>query len=160
MYTTVPEVRDTVVRDTTRLNNTTGALSDDQITLNILNAQAQINGKLRGRYAVPFDDPAPELVHFIALDIASYLATLNYRQEKDIPDDDPAVRRYERACTMLCKIADGEMELDGADEAHPGESAVRIGGGLGPAVQRTQPSLWDTANFGIGGNYGCSGWWE
>lgn len=146
MYVTVDEVRRAVTRSSSRQANTTGSLPDDQITDAIDNAQSEVDARLRGRYSVPFS-PVPALVHSTTLDIAAYLATLNYRQEKELPDGDPVVRRYQRACALLKDIAAGNADLDAGDGAGP---ATRTGGGLGaPASRGDATRMWAMSDFGL-----------
>lgn len=151
MYVAVPAVREVVSRDPFRPQNTAAALTDGQIEAAIVNAQAEVDARLRGRYPVPFD-PVPALVASITLDVAAWLVTLLYREQKDIPDGDPAIRRYERAQCLLRDIATGMADLDAGDGGAP---APRTGGGLGPAIPRRDGDLFGAANFGLSNTV----WW-
>lgn len=74
----------------------------------ILDAEGIIDDHLRGRYEVPLSAPIPQTVERIAVDLTSYfLYSRKYREEMP-----PAVtERYDRAMSMLRKIANGEMVL-------------------------------------------------
>jgi phage gp36-like protein len=142
-YVTVDEVRSAVTRDLNRLAGSAAVMSDDQLAAAIDNAQAQVDGKLRRLYLVPFN-PVPDLVKSIVIDIAGWLATMNYRQEKEIPEVDPIVRRYNRAHDLLCCIAEGHLALP--DAAGTGIEP-RINGIGAPIAPRTK--LFQGRDFGI-----------
>lgn len=142
-YVTVDEVRSAVTRDLNKLAGSAAVMSDDQLAAAIDNAQSQVDGKLRRLYAVPFN-PVPDLVKSIVIDIAGWLATMNYRQEKEIPEVDPIVRRYNRAHDLLCCIAEGHLALP--DAAGTG-IAPRINGLGRPIAPNTK--LFQGRDFGI-----------
>lgn len=155
MYVTADEVRVVVTRSAFRQANTTGALPDEAIEAAIEEAQAGVDAKLRTRYTLPLAEPVPALVKSVTRDIAAFLATLTYRQEKDIPDGDPIIRRYERAKLQLCKIVEGIVDLDGGDG---GESMPRTHGGMGRPIQpRAESALFTAGNFGLTAT--DSVWW-
>lgn len=141
-YAEPDEVRAAVARDLNKLGSNAGAMDDQQFASAIANAQAQVDGKLRRLYTVPFS-PVPALVKSMVIDIAGYLATMNYRQEKEIPEIDPIVRRYNRAHDMLLCLAEGHLSLDAPD----GSIAPRLNGIGRPIQPRTK--LFVARNFGI-----------
>jgi phage gp36-like protein len=143
-YATPDEVRAAVVRDLNKLSQSTASMSDTQIQANIDNAQAQVDSKMRRLYAVPFE-PVPAMIKAIVIDIAGYLSTANYRQERQIPEVDPIVRRYNRAMDQLCHLAEGYYALEGADGA-----LMRRMNGIGrPINPSNQGRLFPPQQFGI-----------
>jgi phage gp36-like protein len=111
-YATVDQIRLAVARDPSKLLGSAATLTEEQLDLVLEQAQAEVDGKLRARYVVPFPDPVPELVVSLTIDIACYLAGLVFYQEKEVPDTDPVARRYKRACCLLNDIAAGYVLLD------------------------------------------------
>jgi phage gp36-like protein len=129
-YATVAGVRDVLSREVAEGQGdgagggdpdeeyaTTGAaLSDDALARRIRTAANQIDGALAPYYAVPFNpDEPPGLVIDLTEAIAAYLAELTHRQSEDLPDEDPAQRRYQWALDQLRAIAAGEVYLPGVD---------------------------------------------
>jgi phage gp36-like protein len=110
-------------------------MTDAHITAAITNAQAEIDARLRHRYPTPFD-PTPDLVKMLTVDIAAWLATINFRQERNIPDGDATLRKYERACMLLDDLAKGNATLDvgdGSGDAAPSPSSA-MGRPIPPAI--------------------------
>jgi phage gp36-like protein len=145
-YVTPDEVRAAVTRDLNKLAGSTASMDNNQIQAAIDNAQAQVDGKLRRLYTVPFN-PVPSLVEAITLDIASYLATLNYRQEKEIPQTDPVVQRYNRAHDMLLCLAEGHLSLDLGD-----------GSGIAPRINGIGRPIVPVTRMFTGRDFGLAPW--
>lgn len=150
-YATADEVRAAVARDLNKLTNTTASMDDQQFVAAIANAQAQVDGKLRRLYPVPFT-PVPSLVKAITIDIAAYLATMNYRQEREIPEADPIVRRYNRSTDLLCHLADGLLALDVGDGTG---IAARLNG-IGRPIRPNAARLFRGVDFGLAPGWGPS----
>lgn len=93
------------------------SLSDSDLQDAIDEATAEVDGRIRGRYSLPFTT-VPSLVSSITRDIAGYLATLTDRRGDPIPPGDPVALRYARAQTLLNQVATGALELD-ADPPTP-----------------------------------------
>lgn len=82
--------------------------------------------------------PVPSRVGYLTRNIAAYLATLSYRESKDITDEDPIVRRYNNTMALLKGIRDGSLE---------------------PVKEKEDPTvfnpyvgnLWGPENFALGG---------
>jgi phage gp36-like protein len=157
VYATANDVRLAVARDPSRPNSTAD-LGDDQLNEAIENAQSQIDGYLRGRYTLPFEEPYPALVKSLTIDIAAYLAGLNWYQETELLASDPLALRYARAIALLKDISVGDIDLDTGDGGGP---AVDSGGGLGAPINPYSGSMFGLSDFGLG--YGCGdrgwGWW-
>lgn len=129
-------------------------MDDDAIELQIRDAQTEVDGRLRGRYSVPFGSwpGCPELIHNVVVDTAAYLATLTYRRGKDLTPNDPIVLRYNRARDLLKCIANGDVDLDtGGDGDTP---APMTAGGLGAPINPVGSDLL-TSGYRIG--YSTSG---
>ena len=98
-------------------NETPADLDLDQIRLAIVDADAQINLALKRRYVIPFAvGEVPDLVKYLSISIASYLALLTFRGSNPVTGDDPAALRYDRARRMLDNIQNGRVDIDGATE--------------------------------------------
>ena len=144
MYVTADEVRVVLARDAARPEGTAAELGDDELSVHIESAQAQVDGRISGRYTVPFPDGSvPRLVVDIVRDIAAYLADLTYRQGLDYESDrDPVVLRYQQAMALLGQIAAGQIDLPVPPE--PG------GGGLLTARNRYPAPMFGLREFGLG----------
>lgn len=125
-YATVDQVRLAVARDPEKFVGSAATLRDEQLQMALDEAQAEVDARLRPRYVVPFTGTVPELVRSLTIDIAAYLAALTFYQEKDMPDTDPVVRRYKRACYLLGDIAAGfvVLDTDGAETTAPSTAGV------------------------------------
>lgn len=132
-YCTVDEVRGVLARDVAQATGTAATLLDaDLLEYHIGAAQAEVDARLTGRYKVPFpDDGVPALVKSLTVDVAAYLATLTYRQSKDLAQFDPVVLRYQRALELMKGLADGTIDLppggdpgDGGGDVEPTGSAT------------------------------------
>ena len=156
-YATVTDVRLAVARDPSKPNST-AELSDDQLGEAIENAQSQVDGYLRGRYTVPFLDPVPALAKSLVIDIAAYLAGLNWYQETELLGTDPLALRYARAIALLKDISMGDIDLDTGDGGGPAPDSA---GGMGSPINQYSGSMFGMSDFGLG--YGrCDrgwGWW-
>lgn len=157
MYATANDVRLAVARDPSRPNSTAD-LGDDQLDEAIENAQSQIDGYLRGRYTLPFQEPYPALVKSLTIDIAAYLAGLNWYQETELLASDPLALRYARAMALLKSVACGEIELDAGDGGAPISGTENT---MGAPINRYDGTMFGLSDFGLG--YGCGnrgwGWW-
>lgn len=157
MYATVTDVRLAVARDPSKARSAAN-LADDQINQAIEDAQSQVDGYLRRRYSLPLPAPVPALAKSLVIDIAAYLAGLNYYQETQLLADDPLSLRYQRAIALLKDIQDGEIDLDVGDGAGP---APDTAGSMSRPVRQYDGSMFGLSDFGLG--YGCGdrGWgWD
>lgn len=110
-YCTADDVRGVLARFIEKPAGTAGVERDaDILAYQISAAQAEVDARLAGRYQVPFVT-VPALVKSLTVDVAAYLATLTYRQSKDLAIDDPVRLRYQRALDMLKELAGGSMDL-------------------------------------------------
>lgn len=151
-YALVDEVRAAVTRDLNKVSGSSASMTDDQIEAAIDNAQSQVDSKMRRLYLVPFS-PAPAMIKSITIDIAGFLATANYRQEKIIPETDPIVRRYNRAHDLLCHLAQGFYALEDGD----GLPLPRLNG-LGRSVSPSAAKLFTADDFGVNRTLGGALW--
>lgn len=146
-YAAAEDVRAAVTRDTNAPTGTAASMADDQLELAIKAAQAEIDGKLRGRYTVPFPAPIPFLIWQITVDIAAYRATLRFRQSKDLTREDPVALTYQAAQHLLSGIATGGVDLDVGDGATV-ETATA--GGIRPPINPYSGQLFGASDFGLG----------
>lgn len=111
-YSAVEDVRRVLVgnRDETE-NVTPNILDTDQIRDDIANADAQIDVALNRRYDVPFV-PVPDMVKFISIDIACYLADMRFRGAREYSGSThPFQLRYDRARRLLDDLGSGRRLL-------------------------------------------------
>lgn len=112
-YATTEEVRLAVSRDPDKTRGAASTIREEALQLCLDMAQAEIDGRLRPRYIVPFEEGAvPELVRVLTIDIAAYHAGLTFYQEKDMKDNDPIVRRYKWACCILKDVVNGNVVIN------------------------------------------------
>lgn len=158
-YCTAEQVRGVLARDVAQATGTAATLFDvDILEYHIGAAQAELDGRVAGRYVTPFPDPVPALIQSLTVDVAAWLATLTYRQSKSMEPDDPVRLRYQRALELMQGLSDGSIDLppghtpgDGGAET-TGVATVRnpyIGRlfgvedfGLGYRGPRRSPSRW------------------
>lgn len=145
-YAIAEDVRAAVTRDITQTTGTAASMSDDQLELAIRGAQAEVDGKLRGRYAVPFAS-VPFLIWQITVDLAAYRATLRYRQSKDLTDTDPVVLAYKAAQHLLSGIAAGGVDIDAGDGSTVGTSSA---GGVRAPRNPYTGAMFGMSDFGLG----------
>lgn len=151
-YATTDDVRLVVARDQDKARST-AELGDDQLDAAIEDAQAQVDGYLRGSYETPFD-PVPALVKSLTVDIACYLAGLNYYQETELLASAPLALRYARAIALLTDISMGKIQLDNGDG---GEPALDADSGIGQPINPYTGNLFGLSDFGLGLGYGHPG---
>lgn len=155
VYTSAANVREALSREEAGSRGTAAALSDAKLNAQIDAAEAEINAMLLTRYVVPFEVPAPLLVKSITEDIAAYLATLTYRQGRDLGRDDPVALRYDRARQLLTKISNGNADLGITSDQE-------TSGSIGAPVNRNAGRLFGLSDFGLGDGrrdiWGCDGW--
>lgn len=100
--------------------STAASLTDEQINDAIDEAEDIVDSYVLGRYTIPIidfeqDDPdnpgfvlvynvAPDPVRGLTRNIAAYLATLTFRKNKDLPEDDPIRLRYRMTMEILGSI--------------------------------------------------------
>jgi phage gp36-like protein len=145
LYASAEDVRVVVARNPTRYRGTAAEMDDNEINYALEQAEAEVNGRLRQRYTIPFPTPVPLLVKSIVTDIAAYRATLTYRQNRDLEPTDPIALRYRDSRQLLAQIADGNLDLDSGD----GGSAVTSTGSIGRPVNRNQGNLFRSEDFGL-----------
>lgn len=112
-YCKPDDVRQVLARDLDDLEGTAGEMLDeDLLEGQIVSAAGEVDARLAGRYRVPFaDGQVPTLVRSLTIDVAAYLATLTYRQNKDLGTDQPVRLRYQRALDLLAALSKGDMDL-------------------------------------------------
>lgn len=124
-YVTNADVRNALAPDGANDESTAAQMSNAAIDRAILDAQAEVDGHLRDRYAAPLANP-PQLVKSITADIAAYLATLTHARNSALPENHPVWLRYSRASALLERLGSGAMDLEDepASEALPIEPVV------------------------------------
>jgi phage gp36-like protein len=138
-YSSVEDVR-VVLRGASRAqgqpqeaNLNANTLDDDQIEYAISSADMEIDAALRGKYILPIrvnrvvPVETPVELHDLSVDIASYLATLIYRADREFASSLASVLlRYNRAKEMLTGIAAGTvvLEIDQTDSSSTFDGTV------------------------------------
>lgn len=154
-YTTPDDVKAVLARDDTADSGTAASLDVDRLTQAIVDAETEVDGKLKVRYTTPFSDPVPEMVAQITRDIAAYLADLTFRQGRDFSSDlDPVYLRYKRAQDNLKGLVDGTFTLEPV-----GATSALTGAVFNPYDGK----LFEMSDFGL--VFGVpqrriSDWWE
>lgn len=111
-YSTVQDVRLALSVGASGLDGTMSSeVSDDQIADNIAEADAQIDGYLSVRYAVPVTGTVPPLLKFLSRDLAAYLTQLTWLGSVDMGANDPVKLRLERANHILDDLRNGKMTV-------------------------------------------------
>lgn len=127
-YTSVGAVRSALAPDGQQgpTGGTAASLPDHQLQNAIIEAANEINARISSRYALPLSVPIPQIVESLNRDIAAYMATLTYRRNKALADDDPVSLRYQRAQKLLDGIGSGKVALPivGGTETTSAEAAV------------------------------------
>lgn len=91
---------------------TAATLPDAQLEDAIAEAEGDIDLHLGTRYSWDIGaEGAPEPVRGWTRTIAAYLATLSYRKNKDLSEDDPIRLRYDRVFKFLEAVRDGKIDL-------------------------------------------------
>lgn len=128
-------------------SNTAADLTDAQLTDAIAEADALIDSFIGGYYAVPVaavNSAIPHPIDFWSRTIASYYATLTYRQGMDFTDVDPINRRYKDTLGALQAVSAGKLRLQ-IPENTSGNSATMPGQVINPYVGE----LWTPDDFSL-----------
>jgi len=104
---------------------------------------------------LPFAEPFPALLKSLTIDIAAYLAGLNWYQETELLGSDPLALRYARAIALLKDIACGEIDLDTGDGGPPAPDSL---GGMGRPINPYTGTLFGLPDFGLGYGRGWGCW--
>lgn len=120
MYSSIADVRAALAPGSSAVNPATAAsLSEDQITSQINEADGVINAYIGVRYDIPQDPSdlsvAVSPIRWWSRTIAAFLATLVYKQNKDVGPDEPIRLRYREVMGFLEDIRDGKMDLNLAE---------------------------------------------
>lgn len=142
-YAKREDVRETVQHLPTSDDGNASAIPDERIDKELEGATAEIDARLSQQYVVPFD-PVPELIRWICEAIAAYNSTLTFYETRDVSDDNPVLRRYQKAMTTLDRLATGEMVLP-----PPGGTEPDPGFGTRVVSTITRPGLVDISDFDI-----------
>jgi phage gp36-like protein len=116
------------------------SLSDEDLNAALDDAMEEIDGKIRGRYSLPFTD-VPPIVARVATDLAAFFATLTYRRGDPIQPGDPVLLRYNAAEALLTQIQKGMIDLD--------DTAVLAQGGQPVVANVLTGNLFDTDDFPV-----------
>lgn len=152
VYATPADVRTVLTADDTDLTGTAAGMVDVKLQVEIDAAQAEVDARLAGRYAVPFV-VVPPLVHSITVDIAAYRANLMYRRSQDLTAEDPMVLRYTNAQTLLGLLASGAADLPGV-----GSGDGNSTGGTATVRNQYEGKLFSPDDLGLGYASSRRGW--
>ena len=159
MYCTVLDVKNALApAGQGQGQGTALALTDVQLIDAINEADSVIRAYVGMIYIVPqVDTPvippttpesywsvAPEPVRYWSRDIAAYLATLTFKRNQDVPQDDPVRLRLNLAMQQLVMIRDGKSTLPFPPYVPPegAESGVTV-------VNQYEGTLFGPADFGL-----------
>lgn len=117
MYSSVDDVRAALAPGGSPSNPGTAAtLPEDQIISQINEADGVIDAHIGVRYNIPQDSVnslvAVSPIRWWSRTIAAYLATLVFKQNKDVGTDEPIRLRYEEVMQFLRDVRDGKMDLN------------------------------------------------
>lgn len=143
-FCSVRDVRLALTPNASSVDKETAAvLPDWQIEDAISEAEGIVRAHLQARYTIPTaevavvnpDDPgetwifqvAPFPVRGWVRDIAAYLATLTFRRNKDLAEDDPMRLRFQMVMEMLRSVRDYAMNLPADQFPAAPEDASRSG---------------------------------
>lgn len=131
MYSSTKDVRTALTPGAVEGDKATASGLDDwQIVDAIEEADSVIDGYLPGGYVVTLtvltqDDDTVEVAiapfRYWSRNIAAWLAMLTFKQNKDVPEDDPVRLRYTATMVALQRLFDGDLQLPPSDPDYPVE---------------------------------------
>lgn len=105
MYTSIDDVKLLLQGTAGGLPAAADSLSDEQIQAEINRSEAEIDMLLGSIYEVPFD-PVPNIIQYLARDIAVYFSDLLFRMSNGYGTSlDPILLRYKSARMLLDGLA-------------------------------------------------------
>lgn len=130
MYSSVTDVRNALSPGgSTSDPGTPASLEESDILDVIAEADGIIDGYISSRYTVPEDvsvgGVAVSPIRWWSRTIAAWLVTLTYRNQQDVPADEPIRLRYEQVISFLVQVRDGAMDL-GALSENTSESGDQV----------------------------------
>jgi phage gp36-like protein len=150
VYCDLDDIRDVLTRDaavSAELQNNGSTLDEENLAAARLDAQSEIDARLATKYTVPFA-PVPTLIMMITVNIAAWLADLNFRENRDMETElNPIYQRYQRAQALLGQLSTGEAIIppDGSDPETPDP-----GSGIRVAAAYSRPPLISWCDFDLG----------
>jgi hypothetical protein len=163
-YCTVQDVRNALTPDASgeiEYPETAASLPDWQIEDAIHEAMTVVDMNVRPRYMIATEEvdvPAPteedpdattmvtvakSPIRWWTRSVAAYYATLTFRKNKDLSEDDPIRLRYEGTMSNLMAVRDGAQDLFDFDPAEPGVS------GDVTVVNQYEGKLFGPEDFGL-----------
>jgi hypothetical protein len=121
MYCLPSDIRSNVA-GTDDGSGTCAQLTDEQLNLAIAQASAKVSAYVGTDFEVDAADPVvvvPELVFTIAVQLATFYATLTYRKGKDLSQFDPVMLGYNDGIATLKDIVTGLIEVAPTAPADP-----------------------------------------
>lgn len=94
---------------------TPGEISSTIVTLAVNQASAKVSSWTFQEWGTDQSGnavPVPDIIQSITINIAAYYATLSYRKNKPLENNDPVVLRYNDAITELKAIQQGQINPD------------------------------------------------
>lgn len=153
-YSTVAEVRSALTPAPTLATGRGSAaeFSDVQLEDAIAQADSRIDSYIGARYVtpvsplVPIATPPvyPNVIVYLSRDLAGYLATLTYRGNQDMSDNNPVYRRFADAMQLLMAVAKGQASLD-----IPGNIGDDSSQGAGDPINPYQGDLFHIRDFDL-----------
>lgn len=155
MYCTVQSVRDRLTPGGNGIGTAT-TLEDSQIIEAIETGDAVIDSYVSRFYTIPTepdeDDPtqtvAVKPIRQFSVIFALYYATLDYRRNQDLTDQDPTIRRYNSILAILQAVGAGKgtLPLPPVDPGSGGDT----GAGDATVVNQYIGTLFGPRDFGLG----------
>jgi Protein of unknown function (DUF1320) len=108
---------------------TFGDINTAIVQLAIGQASAEVSawtGQIWGTDETGASVAVPDLIQSITLNIAAYYATLSYRKNKPVEDNDPVLLRYNSAMANLKAIQEGEIDANPVTPNKPVSSPGRV----------------------------------
>lgn len=141
MYCTVSDVRKALTPGGDSSNTGTAAdLADPQLKDAISEAAARVDAYVGGSYTDP-----PDVIQFWTRDIAAYLATLTWRESKDLSENDPVRLRFIQTISMLASVAKGQLKVPLPEGSVASSDAA--------VVNRHPQDLFTEQEFALGNPY-------
>jgi phage gp36-like protein len=138
------EVED-VISAMTSYNSTgtPGEISADIVQLAIEQASAKVSSYTNNIWGWNSEGPipVPYVISSITINIAAYYATLSYRKNKPLQENDPVILRYNDAIADLKAIQTGQIQPDPNDPSNGQSGSGSSSGYSRGAVRNTIPRV-------------------
>jgi phage gp36-like protein len=118
-FVSVDEFRERLANAGGAGSRTAAELDDDRLAEHLEEATGEVVGRIESAYTISAT-MTPPLVRMLILSIATYGATLEWNGSKPLEDRDPVNLAYQRALSMLERVATGKLTVEGITPAAGG----------------------------------------